>query len=216
MKITEMLLLAGMTMGAGTPAWARQDGVAGTEPPQGERRDAGALSDDQTRAADEPRAVEDAPLLRRSIEAALQRDPTLKTRRIDIILRRCHVDTTSERCNVTLTGTVESQAERAAAERVARVKGVVLIDNRLQLAAGAADSIPDGAVTGKVRERLLANDTLKQAVISVSTTDGIVTLIGTVQSGGARRLAEEIARKTPGAKQVENNLRVEPQLSVTP
>jgi osmotically-inducible protein OsmY len=207
MNMMTKLLLAGALVGAGAPAWAHQDL---TEPPQGERRDAAAPGDD------EARAVEDAPVLRKNVEAALQRDPTLRSRRIDVILRRCHVDGTSERCNVTLTGTVDSQAERAAAERAARVKGVVLIDNRLQLAEGAAGAIPDGDLTGKVREQLRADDTLKQYVISVTTSDGVVTLVGTVQSGGARRLAEEIAKKTPGVKQVDNSLRVEPQLSVTP
>jgi osmotically-inducible protein OsmY len=198
-------------VGAGAPAWAHQDVHQDViDTPQGERRDAAAPGDE------EARAVEDAPLLRKNIQAALHKEPTLKSQRIDVILRRCHVDATSERCNVTLTGTVDSQAERATAERVARVKGVVLIDNRLQLAEGAAGAIPDGDLTGKVREQLRADDTLKQYIISVTTSDGVVTLVGTVQSGGARRLAEEIAKKTPGVKQVENDLRVEPQLSVTP
>src|SRR5882724_10052772 len=125
------MLLAGVLLSAAAPSWAHED-VAVAQP-QGEQRDA---------AVNDPRPVDDAPQLRQSIQAALQREATLKNQRVDVVLRRCRVDQTSQRCNVTLTGTVDTQAARATAERVARVKGVVLIDNRLELADTTADLVP--------------------------------------------------------------------------
>src|SRR5260221_11879759 len=104
------MLLASVLLSA-APSWARED-VAVAQP-QGEQRDA---------AVNDPRTIDDAPQLRQSIQAALQREATLKNQRVDVVLRRCHVDQTSQRCNVTLTGTVDTQAARATAERVARVK----------------------------------------------------------------------------------------------
>jgi len=132
MKAIAMLLVAGLlTVGGRASARATEpsDDPPTTQAPPGD--------DDGTRAQAPPEAqrmVADAPALRARIETVLAKEPSLKDQRIDVSLRQCHVDEGPARCDVTLTGTVATQAERATAERVARIKGVVLIDNRLELA----------------------------------------------------------------------------------
>jgi len=149
--------------------------------------------------------------LKKEIQTVFRKDPDLRNNRIAVTVDNCNTDAISTNCNVTLAGAVDSQAERVKAEQVARVKGVVLILNQLDLGGDATDGIPDGAVTGKVRELLLADATFKSSIISISTTHGVVTLVGTVPSDSLRRQAGEKARLARAVKRVDNALRVEPE-----
>ena len=106
-----------------------------------------------------------------------------------------------------LNGTVASEAERAKAARLARVKGVTEVDDRLKLGATKA-SAHDDAVTAKLDGLYMTSPILKQANISVTTSGGAVTLAGTVPSEEARRQAVDIARNAHGVRQVQDNLLV--------
>jgi osmotically-inducible protein OsmY len=128
MKAIGMLLVAGL-FAAGGGATARA-----AEPADDSSATPAEQDTDAQPGSTAPRVANDAPELRQRIETALEREPTLKNQRIGVSLRQCHVDDGPTRCDVTLTGTVATQSERATAERVARIKGVVLIDNRLELA----------------------------------------------------------------------------------
>ena len=69
---------------------------------------------------------------------------------------------------------------------------------------GAA--ISDTDVTAKVKYRLAGKRGLKDSDISVTTTNGVVTLTGTAGSSGAKNEAGKIARTVEGVKSVDNQL----------
>ncbi len=66
---------------------------------------------------------------------------------------------------------------------------------------GAA--ISDTAITAEVKARYLAEEQLKSAQISVTTTNGVVTLTGTVGSSEAKAVAVKLARSVEGVKSVD-------------
>ncbi|HEV3469137.1 MAG TPA: BON domain-containing protein [Pyrinomonadaceae bacterium] len=66
----------------------------------------------------------------------------------------------------------------------------------------------DERIRDDINDRLTENDWLDASDIEVQVTGGEVTLIGTVESRYAKRLAEDIAESVSGVTHVQNNLRV--------
>lgn len=217
------VLVTGVMLAAGMPAWGAE-AVAGSTAPavagepaaaaEGEAAAADAEAPAAEVVAEKPATLAKVPVadvlkLKRQIQVAFRNDPDLKNNHVAITVDSCNSDEYGIYCNVTLAGAVDTQAERIKAEEVARLKGVVLVDNLLDLGDDAKDGIADGAVTTKVREQLLADHTFKNAIISISTTNGVVTLVGTVPSDDVRRQAGEKVSKSRAVKRVHNGLRVE-------
>jgi len=75
-------------------------------------------------------------------------------------------------------------------------------------ASNAGQAVSDSAITTKVKSKLAANQGLSSFDIHVETTNGIVTLTGTVDQASARDLAGQVARGTDGVKGVNNNIKV--------
>lgn len=75
-------------------------------------------------------------------------------------------------------------------------------------AARAAASIDDGTVTVKVKSALMTDPALKPLQINVETTDGVVTLVGAVDSDTLKERATQIAQSVSGVKSVVDNLTV--------
>ncbi|UHD16423.1 BON domain-containing protein [Thiocapsa bogorovii] len=98
------------------------------------------------------------------------------------------MDQTAERMGNQLEATKESMDEKAETAK-----------NYLQ----------DSAITAKIKAEILAEPALKVLQIEVTTTDGVVTLNGTVDSQLSLERAAEVARKNQGVTSVENNLVVE-------
>ncbi|HYP25807.1 MAG TPA: BON domain-containing protein [Blastocatellia bacterium] len=71
-------------------------------------------------------------------------------------------------------------------------------------------SSADAATSGKVKTAFGLSKRLSGYDIKVETDDGIVTLSGQVGSDLSKSLAGEIARDTPGVKEVFNNIEVDP------
>jgi len=69
---------------------------------------------------------------------------------------------------------------------------------------GAA--VVDTATTAKVKERLAGDKRLSDARISVSTTNGIVTLTGTAPTHEDASTAEDLAGSVSGVKGVDNQI----------
>ncbi|SEP70943.1 hyperosmotically inducible protein [Solimonas aquatica] len=69
---------------------------------------------------------------------------------------------------------------------------------------GAA--ITDTAITANVKAKLLGVEGLKHSNISVTTTNGVVTLSGTASSAKAKATAEQIASRINGVKSVDDQL----------
>ena len=73
-------------------------------------------------------------------------------------------------------------------------------------AAKAGDYIDDSALTTRVKAALLAEPDLKSLPISVETTDGVVTLSGTVISSAQIDQAVDVTKHVKGVKDVHNAL----------
>jgi len=148
----------------------------------------------------------------KQVQAELQKDPDLKDNTIDVWISHG---------TATLTGTVDTSAERAKAVRITRAEGIARVDNQLKVASKTAKgAVSDGAVTADVYAKYQRDDTLRHTDIGVTTTNGVVTLDGNVQSEDERRRAIDVARRSDGVKQVEDKLQVieasPPPLGIVP
>lgn len=104
---------------------------------------------------------------------------------------------------VTLTGTVEWQYQRAAAEAaVRRLSGVVGVSNLIELRpqARAVD------VRKKILDALKRAAELESSGIEVDVADGKVTLHGRAKTWSERNLIERAAWSAPGVRMVEDRI----------
>ena len=80
--------------------------------------------------------------------------------------------------------------------------------------SNAKSSASDAWVTAKVKMGLMsAKGDLSPTKINVDTSDGIVTLFGTVNDDADKRSAEQAAKKVEGVKSVRNELQVVPEVA---
>lgn len=77
-----------------------------------------------------------------------------------------------------------------------------------EAASSVGQAASDSAITAKVKGNLAANQGLSSFSIHVSTSGGVVTLTGTVDSEAAKQLAGQVAAKTGGVRVVINKLEV--------
>ena len=68
--------------------------------------------------------------------------------------------------------------------------------------------VTDTAITAKVKAKLMGEDGLKKSDISVTTTNGVVTLDGSASSSDAKSVAEAATKSVNGVKSVDNNLKI--------
>jgi osmotically-inducible protein OsmY len=92
-------------------------------------------------------------------------------------------------------------------EELART-GRVLRTKAGQAGEAIADRTADARITAAIKTKLLASRELSSLAISVNTTDGVVTLSGTVGSAEQVGKAMMIALDTEGAHQVISTLQV--------
>lgn len=81
---------------------------------------------------------------------------------------------------------------------------------RPQWPGSLSASSSDSAISGKVKTAFGLSKRLSGYDIKAESDDGIVTLSGQVGSDAAKSLAAEIARDTPGVREVINNIEVNP------
>ena len=114
---------------------------------------------------------------------------------------------------VTLFGKVESDKDKATAERVAKnISGVKGVQNELQVVpAAAADRVAarDDQLQDQVEQRIKEREGLKNDSIDVEVKNGVVRLTGTVDGFGDRMTALTVARSTKGVKSVIDDLKIE-------
>lgn len=79
---------------------------------------------------------------------------------------------------------------------------------RGQQTAGAY--IDDSAITASVKGRMLDDDRVAGTSITVETLNGTVMLSGFARSADEKAVAESIARKVDGVKDVKNQITVRP------
>jgi len=105
------------------------------------------------------------------------------------------------------TGSAIGDAARKTGDAVTTA-GKQAADTVTTGSAAAAGSVSDAWITSAAKMRLIANTTTPGFDINVDTSDGVVTLFGTVPSSEARRAAEGEAQAVSGVKRVDNQLTV--------
>src|ERR1700733_1753604 len=108
---------------------------------------------------------------------------------------------------VTLDGTVDWQFQRDAADRCVRyLRGVVGVTNEISIKPSAKWI----DVKIKIEDAFRRNADLDARRISVVTSDGRVTLTGTVRTWSERDAAVSSAWAAPGVTRVEDDLVISP------
>jgi osmotically-inducible protein OsmY len=163
-----------------------------------------------------PEVGQPDPWVTAKIQARYFMDDDIKARNIDVDTRHGQV---------TLGGTVGSEAERRQAVAIARnTGGVKDVVDRLRVQGSEARDTAGGRpadrgsqpldadawTTTKVQAKYFIDSDLKSREINVGTRGGVVTLEGTVDTDAQRTEAEQIARETPGVTRVVNQLAVRP------
>lgn len=136
-----------------------------------------------------------------AVQGSLEASDKVKARQVDVETREGHVY---------LTGVVDTEEARREAGRVAwRTEGVRGVENDLTVGERTVGSwIDDVMISSKVKSKLIANSEIKAGDIDVSSSQGVVTLIGRVSSQRIKSDAERIARGTKGVNGVHNELLV--------
>jgi len=110
----------------------------------------------------------------------------------------------------TPTTGIDDKAQDKASE--AKDRAGDKIDSAQKKAGDAADRagevMSDAAITTAVKSKFLADSDVSGLKIDVDTTNGIVTLKGTVATPAEKRRAMEIAKDTNGVKSVKDQLKV--------
>jgi hyperosmotically inducible periplasmic protein len=140
--------------------------------------------------------------LAHEIRTKLSKDADLKNNKIDVVV---------DNGVATLKGTVDTQEERSKAESLARVGGVVRVDDQLDVGSkGVKAAVTDTAITTKLKADILADETLRHGKISVTTNNGVVVLTGSVPSEAARQKAVQLTRTQDGVMRVDDKLTIAP------
>src|SRR5215831_13100178 len=71
-----------------------------------------------------------------------------------------------------------------------------------QVEPSGGTAVGDDAITTSVKNQPLADANLRRLDLSVTTSNGVVTLAGTVPSNEVRRQTIDLARHTPGVAKV--------------
>jgi len=136
-----------------------------------------------------------------AIQNSLQANEKVKARQVEVQTREGIV---------ILTGVVDTEEARREAGRVAwRTAGVDGVVNDLTVGERTVGSwVDDVMISSKVKSKLIANSEVKAGDIDVSSSQGVVTLIGRVSSENIKNIAARTARDTAGVKSVNNELTV--------
>jgi len=133
------------------------------------------------------------------IQTSLESSEKVKARQVEVQTREGVVY---------LTGVVDTEEARREAARIAwRTEGVDGVVNDLTVGERTVGSwVDDVMISSKVKSKLIANSQIKAGDIDVSSSQGVVTLIGRVSSTTIKSAAEQTARDTGGVKDVHNEL----------
>jgi osmotically-inducible protein OsmY len=146
---------------------------------------------------------------------------------VDDQVKGIHINVDTHQSAVTLHGRVDNQEQAAQAQKLAAgIDGVKSVDNKLVVATAAqgevktesrretgaagraGEAVSDATVTAKVKTALLADADVKGLQINVDTSDGVVTLKGSVESQAQAAKAKQLAQGIEGVKSVDSQLTV--------
>jgi osmotically-inducible protein OsmY len=125
-----------------------------------------------------------------------------------------HIGVAASAGVVTLTGAVESYAEKHAAETAARrVKGVVAVAQEIKVQVPFERARGDGPIAEAVLDRLAWDVAVPSNSVQVTVEQGWVTLSGIVERHFQRQAAEENVRRLQGVVGVSNQIAIKPQVN---
>ena len=114
---------------------------------------------------------------------------------------------------VTLSGQVDSYAQKWAAERAAqRVSGVKGIAVEIDVVLPGSSQRTDADIASAARSALEWNVLVPREAVAVMVEDGHITLSGDVEWAYVRTAAESSVRGLLGVKGVSNLIRIRPQI----
>jgi hypothetical protein len=98
------------------------------------------------------------------------------------------------------SGPVSTERARDAGARVGETAAVA--------ANQAKNALENGAITAKIKSKMTLDDTLDAIKIDVDTSDGVVTLTGTVDTEPQHQRAIQLAKETDGVREVVDRIKV--------
>ena len=108
---------------------------------------------------------------------------------------------------VTLTGEVDSVAQRLAAERAAlRVHGVTAVSDEIEVRPVGAALQHDGALASDVARALRDDAEIPARLISIVVRAGVVILTGTVDTHAQRDAARRAVERLRGVRELDSRI----------
>ena len=89
----------------------------------------------------------------------------------------------------------------------AREAGAKVGEATAKAANQAAEALANGAITAKIKSKMVLDDLVKARNINVDTNGSVVTLTGVVGSEAERQRALQLAKQTEGVTSVIDHLR---------
>ncbi len=133
------------------------------------------------------------------IDESLEASTTVKARQVNI---------QTHEAVVYLTGIVDSEDARREAGRIAwRTAGVNGVVNDLTVGERTVgDWVDDTLISSRLKAKLITDTDVRASDVDVSSSQGVVTLIGRVRTNAMKQDAERIARAINGVTDVHNEL----------
>ena len=133
------------------------------------------------------------------IDESLEASAAVKARQVNI---------QTHEAVVYLTGVVDSEDARRGAGRIAwRTAGVDGVVNDLTVGERTVgDWVDHTLISSHLKAKLIADTDVRASDIDVSSSQGVVTLIGRVHTSAMKQDAEPLARSIPGTTDVHNEL----------
>jgi len=143
--------------------------------------------------------------LKKDVESELEWDPSVNATHVGVLVKDGVV---------TLTGHLDSYAEKYAAERAAqRVQGVQAVAVELDVRLGAAAKRSDGEIAAAAESALKWHALVPEDRIKVMVEKGWVTLSGEVDWDYQRNNAVKAVRPLTGVLGVTNSIGIKPQIT---
>lgn len=214
--------LAGFDIGVST-----SDGVVtltGQVPSEDIKSLAGEIARDTAGVKDVRSEITVNPAAQPSSESAHIEDLEIRVAILEALghsreLAGKNIDVKVDNRAVTLSGSVETPAQRNGAEQIARaVDGVAGVTNNLVVtnpqaateppASSLAPSDPNADLAKRVEFELFRTGAFNTQTMQIKAEDSTVKLSGTARTRAEQLLAERVAQGVPGVKKVVNELKV--------
>ena len=145
--------------------------------------------------------------LQLSVLAELEWEPSITA---------AHIGVAANAGVITLTGQVESYAQKHAAEVAARrVKGVLAVAEELEVQVPFERKRGDADIAAAILDRLAWDVSVPRDAIQVGVEQGWVTLTGEVGWHYQRRAAEQDVRRLHGVVGLSNQVSLKPRVNAS-